>query len=184
MVIPKRRIPRIPKFSKQLKAPEIVSILEELEIDSQDDRRIVWQKKNIPRSDAQQVSNNTSVTAVLRLSDAGFKIEDSKINRNTYFRDEVFGGLNWERVSRVNNSDLEQTYCEFDIFIDNVEIGTYNLKISHDEDRISDQNNIPTTIHWGHDLIAYFKAHDITGKTLSIYGPSEKFNRYKISIDS
>ena len=39
---------------------------------------MVWQKKKLPSSDAQQVSGNTKITGVLRLGDADFKIDGVK----------------------------------------------------------------------------------------------------------
>jgi hypothetical protein len=138
---------------------------------------------DLPSSDAQQVSGNTAITGVIRLNDANFKIDGEKIDRNTYFRDSVFGNLIWTTEERTKNSPLQVTQCKFDIKINGNELGVKELKISHDPDRISEQHNVPTTIHWGSDLIPYLKANSIIGKTFKLYYPSEGSDIFSIIIE-
>ena len=187
-IIPKRATVRIPKeFRGKSKInKDIKKILDELgvkDVIQFDKGTLVWQKKDLPSSDAQQVSGSTAITGVLRLGDANFKIEGEKIDRNTYFRDSVFGDLKWTSIARTNNSPLQVAKCKFKITIDNKEIGEYELRISHDPDRISGQHNIPTTIHWGKTLNSYLKQNNITGKTLSLFFPSAEGNPFDIVIE-
>jgi len=175
--IPKRTTSKIPfgfrgkpktnktvaRILKELELPEIIFI---------EPGSLVWQKKRLPSSDAQQVSGNTKITGVLRLGDANFIINEIKIDRNTYFRDEVFRNLTWVSEERRNNSPLEVAYCLFNIVINGENLGIQKLKISHDPDRISDQHNIPTTVHWGAKMITYLKENSIVDKTLKLYFPT------------
>ncbi|MEO6329066.1 MAG: phospholipase D family protein [Ginsengibacter sp.] len=145
---------------------------------------LVWEKNNLPQSDAQQVPAGSAVTGVIRLSDAGFKLDGNPIDRNTYFRDEVFGALNWTIRPRVNKPALEEAAGQFDINILGVSLGINNLRISHDPARIANQNNVPTTIHWGRNSIVmnYLKQHNVTGRTLKLFNPPLDSQNFRITI--
>jgi HKD family nuclease len=186
--IPKRPTAKIPKEfrGKSKTNRKINKILEELETNDIIEIKLgsqVWQKTKLPSSDAQQVSGNTAITGVLRLGDANFKIDGEKIDRNTYFRDSVFGDLNWTSEPRANNSPLQIAKCKFKITIVNKDLGVHELKISHDPDRISGQHNIPTTIHWGRTLNSFLKKNNVTGKTLKLYYPDSEGNPFSIIIE-
>ena len=178
MEISKRAISNIPSsFRRKPKtSEEVQKIIKEIDISDASDIEagsLIWQKKNLPSSDAQKVSGNTKITGVLRLGDANFKIDRLKINRNTYFRDEVFGNLRWASELRNNNPSLEIAKCKFKVSTNVKNLGVLDLKISHDPDRISDQHNIPTTIHWGSVMISYLKKNSVIGKTLNLYFPKK-----------
>lgn len=145
---------------------------------------LVWEKNNLPQSDAQQVPAGSAVTGVIRLSDAGFQLDGNPIDRNTYFRDEVFGSLNWTIRTRLFKSPLEEATGQFDVRILGVSLGTHNLRISHDPARIANQNNVPTTIHWGRNSIVmnYLKQHDVTGATFKLFSPIAGSQLFRITI--
>lgn len=186
--IEKRPTEIIPhRFRGRSKPKEIISkIVKEFQITSLskiDPETLVWQKKNLPRSDAQQVSGNTAITGVVRFGTANFKQNGQKIDRNVYFRNNVFAKLKWTNELRKNKSALQVSYCNFLIYLKGLYVGKYNLKISHDSERIADQNNVPTTLHWGPQLNHYFRKHDISGKTLKLYSPSEGSGSFRIIIE-
>lgn len=145
---------------------------------------LVWRKNNLPQSDAQQVPVGSAVTGVIRLSDAGFQLDGNPIDRNTYFRDEIFGALNWITRSRVNKPALEEATGQFDINILGVNLSINNLRISHDPARIANQNNVPTTIHWGRNSIVmnYLKQHNVTGRTFQLFSPQAGSQHFRITI--
>jgi HKD family nuclease len=143
---------------------------------------LVWQKHNLPSSDSQQTTGKTNVTGVLRLGQADFKIDNKLINKNTYFKEDIFGHLDWIDIPRKNNSPLSETYAHFNLLIDNQDFGIFNLRISHDPERISGQANVPTTLHWGSDIIKILKNQSIIGKRLSLYAPFEESNIFTIDI--
>lgn len=131
------------------------------------------EKIDLKQSDAQLVTiQGTNPTGVIRLSQAGFKVNGVLIDKNTYFRDNIFAGFNWRERTRPNNSLLQETTIRFQIIIDGNNKGEFNLRISHDSDRIANQANIPTTLHWG-DAIDIIRRSNILGKTLFLYGPPE-----------
>ncbi len=143
---------------------------------------LVWQKKNLPNSDAQQVSGKTNPTGVLRLAQARFKVNDTLINFKTYFRNEIFGQLNWTQRARAQNSPLEETHTDFQLEIDGTSKGVFNLRISHDPDRVAGQNNVPTTLHWG-DAINAIREQNIKGKTLSLFQIEDETSLFLIKIE-
>ena len=145
---------------------------------------LVWQKNNLPQSDAQQVPTGSSVTGVIRLSDAGFILDSNPIDRNTYFRDEVFGTLNWTSRTRLIKPALEEALGQFDVNILGVSLGTHNLRISHDPARIANQNNVPTTLHWGKNssVMNYLKQHNVTGRTFKLFNPIVGSQLFRIII--
>ena len=187
-LILKRPTAKIPKEfrGKSKTNKKVKKILDELEtsdILQFELGSLVWQKKDLPSSDAQRVSGNTAITGVIRLGDANYKVEGEKIDRNTYFRNSVFGDLIWNSELRTNNSPLQVAKCKFNITVEKHNLGEHELKISHDPDRISGQHNIPTTIHWGSVLNSYLKKNNITGKTLSLFYPSAEGNAFSIIIE-
>jgi len=143
---------------------------------------LVWQKKNLPNSDAQQVSGKTNPTGVLRLAQARFKVNDALIDIKIYFRNEVFGDLDWVQKMREQNSPLEETHADFQIKIDGESKGVFTLRISHDADRVAGQNNVPTTLHWG-DAISAIREQNIKGKTLSLFQIEGESNLFLIKIE-
>ena len=143
---------------------------------------LVWQKHNLPSSDAQQVKGTTNVTGVLRLGQADFRINGNLIDKNTYFRESIFGGLDWQETPRKNNTPFQETRTEFDIIIHNQYFGTFKLRISHDSERIAGQANIPTTIHWGTEVVTILKNNNTVGKRLSLYMPLEDGQPFTIEI--
>ena len=187
-IFPKRAIAKIPvEFRGRLKRPTKKGVEFDTKISMPAAIKtgdLVWQKKNLPSSDAQQVKENTKITGVLRLGDANFKVDGVKIDRNTYFRNKIFSQLDWsiEDRTRTNNTRLETAKGQFNISILGENIGKHDLKISHDDERISHQHNIPTTIHWGSTIISYLKQHNVIGATLSLYSPPQNSKVYSIVI--
>lgn len=188
LTIHKRPTDKIPhSFRGRSKKKEVIDkIVKEFQITGYskfNPDTLLWQKKNLPRSDAQQVSGNTKIIGVVRLSTANFKLHGHEINRNTYFRNKVFRKLRWTKEQRKNNSPLQTAHAPFDVYINGQSIGKHILKISHDPDRIANQENVPSTLHWGPELNSYLRKHDITGKTLSLYSPSEGSDSFQIIIE-
>ncbi len=146
--------------------------------------KLIWEKGNLPPSDAQQVPAGSAVTGVIRLSDANFKLDGTPINKNTYFRNDIFGSLNWTNKVRLLKPPLQEATAQFNITILGVGLGTHNLRISHDPARIAGQGNVPTTIHWGRNssVINYLKLHDVTGSTFKLYSPSPGTQVFQIVI--
>ena len=173
---------KVKKDATTIDAPSLTIVADEAIEFDEEKGSLVWQKHNLPASDAQQVREATNPTGVLRLGQADFKVNGALINKNTYFRDTIFGALTWSEIPRRNNTPLQEAHTAFDIWIDNEYFGTFTLRISHDPGRIAGQANIPTTIHWGTEIIAILKSHNTVGKRLSLYMPVEEGQPFAIEI--
>jgi hypothetical protein len=131
--------------------------------------------KVLSASDAQHPpSTNTQLTANLKLAKAG-----NDIDPKTYFRHDLFGGLNW--TSEVTpRGTKESVGIPFDVVIGGRSLGTHQLQIDHAMFRVASQNNIPTWLHWG-PLMQELQRHNYTG----LYVIIERFSdgSYQIRID-
>jgi len=173
-IFPAVSIPKAAPKSGKKKTPKSIK----KSIPQKGKQTLVWQKKNLPNSDAQQVSGKTNPTGVLRLAQARFKVNDTLIDFKTYFRNEIFNQLNWTQRARIKNSPLEETHADFQIEIDGRLKGVFNLRISHDPNR----NIGITRLHWG-DAIPIINEQNNTGKTLSLFHIENEADLFLIKIE-
>ena len=134
-----------------------------------------WKKSNLRKSDAQQPSDGSNPTCNLRLSQAGYAVDGDKIDKTSYFRDDVFAECNWTPTEKG-----ERTEIEVELKIDGESKGNYQLKVTHELHRESNQDNVTTILHW-EDAIPALTDQDITGKDLTL--SSEEDGTFVISID-
>lgn len=134
-----------------------------------------WKKEKLPKSDAQQPSEGSNPTCNLRLSQAGYTVDGVKIDQTSYFRNDVFGVCDW-----TPTENGEKTEIKVDLKIDGESKGIYNLKVTHEPHRESDQDNVTTILHW-ENAIPALTAKDVTGKDLIL--SSKKDGTFDISID-
>ena len=124
----------------------------------------VWEKKDLPKSDAQKPSDDSNATYNLRLSQAGYRdANGDKIDQTKYFREDVFKDCTWEKTKKG-----EMTTIRAQIVVDDDNKGIFELKVTHELHRESKQDNVTTILHWG-DAIPDITENDITGKTLELY---------------
>lgn len=186
--IPARQTSAIPAGFKAQRVRRVTgTLLVPIQVTQQvtiQQNKLIWEKSNLPQSDAQQVAAGSAVTGVIRLSDAGFELDGNPIDRNTYFRNDIFGGLNWTNKTRLLKPPLQEATAQFDITVLDIGLGIHNLRISHDPARIAGQGNVPTTIHWGRNsaVINYLKQHDVTGSTFKLFSPLTGSQVFRISI--
>jgi HKD family nuclease len=129
---------------------------------------LLWQKSNLPNSDAQQTRDGSNPTGGLRLTQAGWTIDGDEIDQTTYFRNDIFGNLVWMEWRASPYSEKAET--NFDIYILGTSYGVHNLTISHKPSGEAGQGNYTTILHWG-DLIDIIRQSNLVGKTLSLYAP-------------
>jgi hypothetical protein len=118
--------------------------------------------KVLSSSDAQQVRSGTNPTGKLRLSKAG-----NDIDHKTWFRDVFFDGIPWKSEVRQGNT-YEVAIVRFQVTIDDREIGIFSLSIDHAPHRVADQNNVPTVLAWGPELMEILKGTNYSGKTVEL----------------
>jgi hypothetical protein len=113
--------------------------------------------KQMSKADAQHPTGaKSNPTGNLKLTKAKHDID-----KNTYFRHDMFGYANWEGVA-TESGTRERALVEFDTVIDGTRIGPIALMIDHQESRIAGQSNIPTWLHWG-ELMPHLRDTNYTG---------------------
>lgn len=99
--------------------------------------------KEMDNTAAQQVkSAKSNPTGNLRLSR-----EEARIDHTVYFRNEFFANVPWS--PRPNKEEEQEVVVGFHTWIDGMNLGTQELRISHNPSRIANQGNVPTVLHWG-----------------------------------
>jgi hypothetical protein len=151
-IFPKRSSAKINSIFKKSKFIDSISDVEE-EIaeteflDNEDEALSVWKSSELTERDLNIPSGkNTNPTGSMLFK----KGETENIDQRHYFRDEVFNDLDW--IQDVTHSHIERTHANFKIIIDGVDIGTFNLKLSHNTNTQSEtykQKNSMTNISWG-----------------------------------
>lgn len=136
---------------------------------------IVWKKENLPKSDAQQPSDGSNPTCNLRLSQAGYKVNGQKIDQTKYFREVVFADCKWQETENG-----EKTYVPVNLEIDGEFKGRYDLKVTHEPHRESQQDNVTTILHWESAIPALTET-DVSNKDL--YLDKNEDETYTIRIE-
>lgn len=111
------------------------------------------------------------------------KGKTKNIDQRNYFRENVFGDLNWMRDTNPKTSHLERVKANFEIIINGEKAGTFTLTISHNtrtDTQSYKQNNSMTYISWG-DAKPIIAKEDLIGKSASLY-KTEKFDLFILSI--
>lgn len=99
--------------------------------------------KQLDNTAAQQVkSAGSNPTGNLRLSQ-----ENAAIDHKRYFREDFFEDLPWAPTEGKESE--QEVIVGFHTWIDGVDHGVQDLRLSHDPRRISGQGNVPTVLHWG-----------------------------------
>ena len=91
------------------------------------------------------------------------------VDQRHYFRDQVFGHLDWQPDPRTPH--YERTSAPFDFIIAGVEYGRYELRISHNtrtDSKAYRQRNSMTQLHWG-DARRLVARTDLLERTMYLY---------------
>jgi len=62
--------------------------------------------------------------------------QGNQIDRNTYFRDILFSGLEWRHSENVDSDTQEEVLAIIRVFVQGEFVGEYDIRISHDPDRV------------------------------------------------
>ena len=124
-----------------------------------------WRKRNLKSRDAQRPGVNTNPSGVITLVQDYFKDDKgNRIDKTTYFRNDVFGELNW-----WEEDGKEITNAQFRVWVGGTYLDTYTLRISHKIEWESGQDNYTTAIHWD-DLNPVLRSEvDIRGWNFYLY---------------
>ncbi len=97
------------------------------------------------------------------------------IDQRHYFRDEVFGLLDWRTDPRTPY--YERTIARFDIVIAGIDYGRFELRVSHNtrtDSKAYRQRNSMTQLHWG-DARPLVARTDLLHRTIYLYKSGEGF---------
>lgn len=118
------------------------------ETDGQDGQ-LVWISSPLKERDLNiPTGANTSATGSMSLT----KGELENVDQRHYFREIVFSALEWNRDSAKGREHFERAYANFTIYVDNINYGTYNLRLSHNTRTDTPsyrQGNYMTHVSWG-----------------------------------
>lgn len=155
--------------ARRTRQPQSESITTDSSADQPNYGRVIWQKIKLPASDVQRQAGN--VTGGLRLTQAKWIVGESVINQTTYFRNDVFGHLEW-REWRTSPYYSERVEVDFDVYLLGESYGIHQLTISHKPTGEAGQHNYTTILHWG-DLANTIRQLNLIGKTFKLYSPPE-----------
>lgn len=108
------------------------------------DPNLVWRKRNLKARDSQRPGSGTNPSGVITLVQDYFTVDGESIDKTTYYRNDVFGRLNW-----WEEETKEVAIGTFEVSIEGESYGVHKLRISHDPDWESGQDNYTTALHWG-----------------------------------
>ena len=106
------------------------------------------------------------------------------IDQRHYFRDVVFDGLNWQFDTNPRTAHYERTSADFEIEIQGVNHGVFNLRLKHNTSTTSGayiQNNSMTSIHWD-QAKALVADSNLLGEKLTLYRSTSRDDLFRIEI--
>lgn len=127
---------------------------------------LLWRKPSLSATDAQRQTGHR--TGSMRLTQAGWKIDGTVIDQTAYFREDVFGDLDWG----VGSEDpyREDARAMFNITVRGRSLGTHELRITHKPSGEAGQGNYTTSLHW-EEVSELIRELDVEGDRFELYGP-------------
>lgn len=107
------------------------------------------------------------------------------IDQRHYFREEVFGALDWKHDDAAGKEHLERSKAKFRIVIKDVNYGVFEMSLTHDSRTDSaayEQNNSLTQLHWG-DVKPLVALEDLLDRTMFLYRDDKQSGLFVIEID-
>ena len=141
------------------------------------DLELVWESKPLSRrSLGIPTGPNSNPTGSTTLGSGTF----DDIDRVTYFRDDLFGHLNW-----TSDGTIETAPQKFDLVIKGVLLGTFDLTLRHSLTRTAAaaaDHNSPTSLSWNEarPLVA---REDLLERTMRIWRSTADPTEFQVEID-
>ena len=107
------------------------------------------------------------------------------IDQRRYFREKVFGALDWKHDTAAGREHLERAKAKFRIVIKDVNYGVFGMSLTHDSRTDSpayEQDNSLTQLHWG-DVKPLVALEDLLDRTLFLYRDDKQPGLFVIEID-
>lgn len=188
-IFPKRQLPSIPSYFRGKKTPKPVIDFSDLfgDLTIKEEKPTlegeythVWQRRKLPASSVEIAgSANTNPTGGLRLVQDKFQVNGQVIDQTTYFRNDVFGQLDW--VTERQSPLVEIAIGKFEVIVLGESLGVVPLKIRHKPSGEAGQHNYTTSISWG-DLSKSIQERNLTNRLLNIYRLDGSQDTFKLEI--
>lgn len=177
----KNKSPKIKTFEKK------VSIANRKKVDdnfvthfiNSSNMELVWESNPLTRRDLTiPKSEGTNSTGSMLFKKG--KLKD--IDQRVFFIEKVFNNLTWVEDLNPNKSHYLRSNADFEVIIDGINYGTFNLLLSHNTQRgISwEQKNSMTQVSWGKQLKPIIAKEAHIGSILKLY---KKGNGFLIKIE-
>ncbi len=143
-------------------------------------RGLVWKSAELVERDLNiPTGENTNVTGSMNFK-KGLMLD---VDQRHYFRDVVFGDLDWSFDTAPRRSHLERAEANFELIVDGIVIGTYRLVLTHNpltNTPTYQQGNAATSVRWG-SAKNVIRNRGLLGKFMSLYHIGEDHFQMVIS---
>jgi hypothetical protein len=102
------------------------------------------------------------------------------IDRETWFRDDLFGELDWAQATSRGARAREVAESEAEVGLEGESWGVHTFEVRHTPGYEAGQQNRTTELQWG-SLAPHMRAEDHTGDFLTIEGLSDGTFRLHLS---
>ena len=140
---------------------------------------LVWESKELTERDLNiPTGANTNRTGSMYFKKG---LMDS-IDQRHYFRDVVFGDLDWQPDPSPSKHHLERAEAAFEIVIKGVSHGIHLLRLTHNsrtDTPTYKQNNAMTQVHWG-EIIDLLARRVLLGELLTLHRMG--YGEYRMTI--
>lgn len=127
---------------------------------------LLWRKPSLSATDAQRQTGHP--TGSMRLTQAEWRVGGSVIDQTSYFRNDVFGNLDWEVGSR--DPYREDAEAQFELTVRGSTLGQHELLITDKPSGEAGQGNYTTALHW-RGLVERIRRLNVEGEPFELYGP-------------
>lgn len=144
--------------------------------------KLVWQSNPLTRRPLNiPTAAGTNPTGSMFFT----KAQMADIDQRHYFREEVFGALDWVHDTAPGKEHLERARCNFRIVIKDVNYGVFEMQLTHDsrtDSRAYEQSNSLTQLHWG-EVRPLVAREDLLERSLYLYRDEAQQDLFVIEID-
>ena len=198
-------VPRMKLDKKKLKLGAVAPIEEDAEAVAPDDMPVEAQAPEVPaisvpgapatdQLDLVWESNpltrrplNIPIAAGTNPTGSMFftKGQTADIDQRHYFREEVFGALDWQPDDAAGKDHLERAKAKIRIVIKDVNYGVFEMSLTHDsrtDSRAYEQHNSVTQLHWG-EVKPLVALEDLLDRTMFLYRDDNQSGLFVLEID-
>ena len=177
-----KKVASDPSEEMAIEQQYMVPVPEFLNTTLTDKVELVWQSNPLTRRPLNIPTGTTTHSTGSMFFTKG---QATDIDQRHYFREEIFGALDWQNDIASGKEHLERSKGKFCIVIKGVSYGVFEMSLTHDsrtESVTYAQKNSVTQLHWGE--VKRLVAHeDLLGCTMSLYRDRGQRGLFILEID-